>query len=389
MAQGPCLNPNCSSHGAPHPNCRCYSRMAQGGIAGCNGPHKTECVYHMAEGGEPEELPADPETSLTQSIIHHGLSGALQSTGQVGLAKFEPEHMQPLMDAKNNFTPVQVESGHPLVGQIPKSERDQVIRHLSAKVMMAEPNAEGFRSASDHLKSSYRGKQLLNEAVGSVFNKGSFKVPNSDTSVLQSQLDDLQANPAKALEMGGSLGHYLPDHSGQFAATVASAMNYFQQLKPKNTDMGPLSEPISPNKQNKEMYKRQLEIAQQPLTVLKRVKEGSLVKQDVTTLQTIYPKMYNEMVSKVGEELINLKSEKQKVHIPYKRKLALSTFLGQPMDASLNGSSLVSIMKANAPQQPPQPQSKSKRPTGPAITQMSKNAEKYETATQQRENKGK
>lgn len=31
MALGPCLNPNCKSHGQPHPNCRCY--MAAGGEA--------------------------------------------------------------------------------------------------------------------------------------------------------------------------------------------------------------------------------------------------------------------------------------------------------------------------------------------------------------------
>lgn len=52
---GPCLNPNCKSHGKPHPNCRCYG-MASGGEVGhfCDGPkaHHSDCEYYMAEGGE-------------------------------------------------------------------------------------------------------------------------------------------------------------------------------------------------------------------------------------------------------------------------------------------------------------------------------------------------
>lgn len=51
----PCLNPNCHSHGKPHPNCRCYG-MAEGGDVGhfCSEAraHKPDCEYYMAEGGE-------------------------------------------------------------------------------------------------------------------------------------------------------------------------------------------------------------------------------------------------------------------------------------------------------------------------------------------------
>jgi hypothetical protein len=389
MAQGPCLNPNCLANGQPHPNCKCYSQMAHGGEVHCNGPHKSECVYHLAEGGQPQQ-PEDPESSLTNSIVHHGLSGVFASLGRTDLAKFEDKHLDPLHHARENFTPVNVDSGHPLVGQIPKHEREHVLKTLSPKVMTTEPNAAGFRSASDHLKSSLRGKNLLDSAVQSVFKKGSFKLENTDTKPLQEQLEDLQQNPAKALEIGGSLGHYLPEQTSQFAAMTASAMSYFQSIKPMNTDMGPLSNPVKANKQSMEMYDRQLEIAQQPLVVLKRVKDGSLIPEDVNTLKTVYPKMYSEIAGKIGEQLISIKADHLDFNIPYSKKLALSTLLGQPMDASLKMSSLKAIMIANAPKTPQQPQGKpSKRPTGPAITQMSKNADKYQTATQEAETKQK
>ncbi len=49
----PCLNPNCKSHGQPHPNCRCYG-FSEGGEVGhyCSEarPHKNDCEY-FADGG--------------------------------------------------------------------------------------------------------------------------------------------------------------------------------------------------------------------------------------------------------------------------------------------------------------------------------------------------
>lgn len=51
----PCLNPNCKSHGRPHPNCRCYG-MANGGkvsdvhYCAYGKPHMAGCEY--AQGGE-------------------------------------------------------------------------------------------------------------------------------------------------------------------------------------------------------------------------------------------------------------------------------------------------------------------------------------------------
>lgn len=48
----PCKNPNCRSHGRPHPNCRCYSGMADGGdvhFCAQDRAHQPDCEYY-AEG---------------------------------------------------------------------------------------------------------------------------------------------------------------------------------------------------------------------------------------------------------------------------------------------------------------------------------------------------
>lgn len=66
----PCLNPSCSSHGAPHPNCTCYAGMAEGGEASAycsvDRPHKADCQY-FAEGTPDEPVSAAPDAEDSAS----------------------------------------------------------------------------------------------------------------------------------------------------------------------------------------------------------------------------------------------------------------------------------------------------------------------------------
>lgn len=71
----PCTNPNCSSYGTPHPNCKCYSGggeeyMAKGGqISLCDIKHLEDCQYYAVGGDviDPSKVQMDPQP--TQDII--------------------------------------------------------------------------------------------------------------------------------------------------------------------------------------------------------------------------------------------------------------------------------------------------------------------------------
>lgn len=73
----PCLNPSCKSHGKPHPNCRCYTRMAEGGKASgmrycAHGmPHEPDCEYYMAEGSKPQENPKLEESKPAENKLDY------------------------------------------------------------------------------------------------------------------------------------------------------------------------------------------------------------------------------------------------------------------------------------------------------------------------------
>lgn len=73
MASGPCLNPNCHSHGKSHPNCKCYQpggeAYADGGsICDYQMPHQVGCEYYK-DGG-----------AIAQS---HDFGAAMHSAGGV------------------------------------------------------------------------------------------------------------------------------------------------------------------------------------------------------------------------------------------------------------------------------------------------------------------
>ncbi len=58
--QGPCKNPNCKSHGKPHPNCRCYGGYAKGGVvqSACESGsyHHPSCQYYADGEVKPQTM---------------------------------------------------------------------------------------------------------------------------------------------------------------------------------------------------------------------------------------------------------------------------------------------------------------------------------------------
>ena len=90
----PCKNPNCKSHGTPHPNCKCYSvRMAAGGEVGgfCSSsrPHDKSCQY-FADGGEAQ---ADyiPDAEVTPEATVSAPTDTEQETQYVSPEEVTPE----------------------------------------------------------------------------------------------------------------------------------------------------------------------------------------------------------------------------------------------------------------------------------------------------------
>lgn len=91
----PCKNPNCKSHGRPHPNCRCYS-FATGGKVGsvCDEgrEHHPDCQYAKS-GDVLDSGNRKGESSQGQGVRQKDMKYAKEEAK--GRAQFEREHVKP------------------------------------------------------------------------------------------------------------------------------------------------------------------------------------------------------------------------------------------------------------------------------------------------------
>jgi hypothetical protein len=330
MAQGPCLNPNCKSHGRPHPNCLCYSRgpgaerFAHGGCVS-DQPHEPGCEYY-AEGGpvgpDPEmvqqeqEFQQNPDLAVDRHVLHSGLHAALT---QAGHSRSPDPH---------------------------KPEHD-------------------FRYAHE------RGRNKLPRLSQTLVAKGGYEHHEVETEPLKKLLEAFKESPERAMEVGGSLGQSLPAHAMALTAKLAVAQNYLESIKPKPQQTGVLDPVSRPSKFDEAMYERQVQLVQSPAMLYKHAVAGRIQPQDLKTLATVYPKLLQEMKDKAFEALASHKREGGTLH--RKQREGLSYLLGQPLSYVQTPMAAQAILKANAQPQPSQgPQKAGQKASGAELNQINK-----------------
>lgn len=398
----PCRNESCNSYGRPHPNCHCYGLALGGAVSSfceTTRPHEKSCPL-FADGvsvlsPSQSQNQDDPNSTIGHAVIIHGLLGLIKKIGRSGMANPD-EHRSILEDARDSHVSSQhpelappdtkpslgrkvgaslfagdhqnaaeLLHGHALTGSIPKSHLAPILQRLSGPMMEKGADPEQFRSAAEYLSSSARGAASLDHHVKDLFGKANAVEPDEAShKALGEHLEKLKEDPSALFDLGGSLGHLLPEHSASLAAHTASAIKYLDQLKPKKIQKTPLDEPSPVDPMQQDAYDRGLALAQQPLLVLKEIRDGTLEPSDMTGLATMYPGLYKSMKTKLGEELINLKSKGE--DLSYKHALSLSMALGQPLDGTMTAESMMAIIRSQAPMQAAAASSKKGSKAGPS-----------------------
>ena len=170
----------------------------------------------------------------------------------------------------------------------------------------------------------------------------------------------------------------MPSHQVAMTASATRAMQYLQSIKPQPFRSSPLDKQIEPSKAEMSRYNRALSIAQEPLVVLKHIKEGTLQATDIQDLHNLYPSLYNQYVSKLTNEITGMQGAE--AHIPYKTRMNLSLFMGQPLDSTMIPSSIQA-----AQPMPTQPPPQNKKPSQSAAKAMEKGHNQYMTPLQSSE----
>lgn len=213
---------------------------------------------------------------------------------------------------------------------------------------LLENSAQGgaFKDAIQMGLNVVKGESLVNKAAKGVFKATQEVLPETllpsekKRDKLEKLLKNYQTDPIKLTETENQSGHYLPGHATALAQTSITAVQYLNSLRPDVPKQSPLDSKLEPSVVQKEAYDRALNIAEQPLIVLNHLKAGTMIPQDLVTLKTIYPSLYGSLQQKLMNEMMNSLSKGNQ--IPYRTRMGLSLFMGQPLDSTLGSQGILS-----------------------------------------------
>lgn len=263
---------------------------------------------------------------------------------------------------------------------------DSVMPTLIKPLIEKGVNSSAFKAAAEYGVAVVKGQTLMNKAVASVLKPSGEVLPKSllptvaSREKLDKKLTEIAANPEKILDVGGQSSYYLPNHSMQMGETAARVVGYLNSQRPHEEKMAPLDQKPVVNQVQKAEYEKALDLAEQPLTILQDIKDGTIRPQDVSAIKAMYPSLYNKLSMNMNHEILEHVSSGNE--IPYKTRLGMSLFLGHPLDSTMTQQGIMSaqmtMMKPAT--QPQQMMPKSKM----SATQMKSAISEFQTPQQAR-----
>jgi hypothetical protein len=121
------------------------------------------------------------------------------------------------------------------------------------------------------------------------------------------------------------------------------ALSFLKSKIPQPPPSLPLSADWEPTQTDVNKFDKYYRAVDDPISVLKDLKNGVLSQEGVEALGAVHGQLYSQMKSEVLDKL-----SEQKQRPPYNQRMLLSLFLGQPMDHSLTPQSILGVQTSLA-----------------------------------------
>lgn len=247
-------------------------------------------------------------------------------------------------------------------------------------------DSRAFRHAIEFAEAAVKGRKLVNDSAANLFKAGGmsamrYAVPDDKKlDKLDKQVDTINQTPQTLVNTTKSLSHYMPAQGDQAMGTAGRAATYLNSIKPKSIQQNPLDTPIEPSKAEMAAYRKQLAIAESPLTIMNGIKDGSLSPQDVHTLQTVSPATYQQMTAAIQKELVDKVAKDE--NIPLEMRQSLSLFLGHPIDNVVTPAGIQATQSVYTPPQGANAQQTTSPKKAKGSAPLSKAPKAYQTPLQ-------
>ena len=156
--------------------------------------------------------------------------------------------------------------------------------------------------------------------------------------VLTDKFVEMESNPNMAEELAQITGELAtqggPNIAEVLTAKVVKGMSYLSKEIPK--DPNPPNKfvktaPFTPSDYDVKKFTDKVVVVKDPMIVFQALAAGELSKDHVEALKEIYPSLYQRVVEKVTDTLIN-----DEIELDYGDRVGLSYILGAPLDPSMS-----------------------------------------------------
>ncbi len=274
-------------------------------------------------------------------------------------------------------------ASHVLGKEAPDAVRLAMLKFMGSNKPI---ESEAFKAMAQFISSTIKGQNKLAKATEAVFKSGKEVLPEAlmpspeRREKLDKQLKNIQKAPEALLNVGGKTGHYMPEHGTAVAATSARVTNYLNSIRPVPTKAAPLDEETEPSEIQKDKYHNALDIADQPLLVVKRIKDGDLTSDDVGAINAMYPTLSAQLRQKLTGDMIKHVSADDPVN--YNTLMSLSLFMGQPLDSTMTPQAIMAAQPM--PVHNKQPGGAEPKGVKHSTSKLDKMASSYRTPSQAR-----
>lgn len=249
--------------------------------------------------------------------------------------------------------------GHPFIGYfVGKQALTPMFKHIMPnmlnKLFANSTSAAGFKAGSSYLQAVVKGAAKTEEAIVAAASGEKLSlVSKSENKVddLKKVVDGFEQNPDLVNQLPADLGHYLPEHNSALVASATKTISYLSSLKVRTPNTLPFDGKFVASKEQDARYESALKIANNPLSVLDKVRSGQITPNDIADLNAMAPALADRLRQGLTTQLVSNKQAGKSV--PYKTQLGMSLFLGQPLASSMQSFSIQASQPAMAaPNQP-------------------------------------
>lgn len=181
--------------------------------------------------------------------------------------------------------------------------------------------------------------------------------------------DGGEVHPMPELNESNAIAKHFPEQNVLLNKNKGQISGYLNSIRPQKNQQKLPYDSEQKNPLQERDYNKALDLANNPLSILKHIKDGDLLPKHMAAFNAMYPDLHNHLSKRITKRMVEgqIKEEKKP---SYKTRQAMSLFLGTSLDSTLTQPSMMAAQNVfsqqNAQKQAPQSKTSSLNKMGKA-----------------------